>query len=1662
MTRAAALAALFLITAAPLAGQDAPAANVAKGFGVDKSYQVNDVDAISTFNGNLTVTLPIGRRYAVSSALSYQFALTYGGNVWKFTTRDGLRKVDHQNFEVIFPEHALPGIHSAEKVLRNTNAGLGWNLTLGYFEVGSDAFNEKDGYVSPDGARHVFHPTLAPGPDTDAGVSYTRDGSHLRLTTEDGFTQVAFGDGTRHRFDPLTGRIRSMLDRFGNVVAITYTRGAACSSDPSDCAEDWEISDGSRTHKVDMKRVYASGLGSLAFDVVKSVTFSDASTYSFAYVGGDAALTKVSRQLATNQDCRYAPQILAAVLESLTLPDLTKYAFDTDRGKDVLNAQTGLPEPAFASHDGSGAGIPGQQDCTTTVTVSASVSGHLRSIKRPTGATTTWTYQMYVFPAYVGLEHDECVATYGCGWVISTREALGVLERSEKDRAGNTLSRKTYTYERGDGWRKTIVTSFEGTVAAAKSVHYYSTHFARSDERRPEYGLPYMDAASSTDIPPNETNPDSGGRFLSSKVLAGDDKLLSYRYVAYAGERGAVQDETIDRRVVSERSVSLAADGAVVNDVRTTYSDYDGYGHHRTARTTTGPGSTPAIDRTVTTRYNRPDAATSTVNTYDSGTFPGSFVSLPPGDPWIVNTYSSETASENTINADGLLQRQSMKSLSLFDRSDGLLKRRRTLKTIASEVRPAGAAITDPPFTTAPEVPLGAHDLVVELGHTGGNMTSEAYYGGDEQSVGLGSLVSLALSSPEYSMTHTYSAGALATTQYSGIPFKSVDRTINAATGLASSSRDPSGVETKYEYDWAGRLTFSAPGGSAAMTYAFLTPATGASTATIKQRNGSEKTSSVITTAIVEYDDLGRVSREKRQIPTGAFSIRDTVYNRLGQVASVSEWASEAVPAELDRKTELTYDALGRVVVAKAPDQTETRTSYRGQRTVARTVKIATSATAETDAVTTETNDDLGRLIEVKEPGGAVTAYTYAVGGKLASVTVNDGLRQDPRTFEYDGRGVLTSETHPESGTSTYTYDSRGHVTARSGGSTISFTYDAAERLLQVDEGSSPLKVFTFDRPNIGVGTVEEDRSMGKLATAKRHNRGTPSGDLIVLETHYYTNSAGRLSKKETALSTGQMFTESYTYTRLGAPVSVKYPACAGCGTLAAPDRTIGYSYDFGFLSGITNYGTIGYAPSGLVTSVTHQKIGGGQTTDTYEPDPTGVPRPSKIAFAGFCNDLSVNGISDKTATTDTDFTVTATATGATAYQLFKVTTDGATAIGTAGTSSSMTVRITGTAQYFVRVGNGTCTVDSNTFTIAANSCAAPPSTITVSSSTVPRNGSATASVVATTGAAYAWSIQGGTITSPTPRGASITFRPDCDAANVTLSVTVTASCGTPSPLGQTSVPTGPATTASISVSGSSTINQGSSKTISVALTGTGPWTVNWAPSAPSCNATSASFTCTATPPGTTTYVLAATDANGCSAESEPLTITVIPPAPFGLLATATSATAVQLAWGFSGSADRYEIQRRAAGGSFVADGTAATTGTLRTATANAAYLYRVRAVMSDVPSAWSNVDLATTVIFADEPVTSGASIRALHVMELRTAINAVRALWNNTLGPFAFTDSSLAGSGTKGVHVQELRDVLSEARTGLVLGGVPFTDPLLAGLMMKAVHITELRGGVR
>ena len=183
--------------------------------------------------------------------------------------------------------------------------------------------------------------------------------------------------------------------------------------------------------------------------------------------------------------------------------------------------------------------------------------------------------------------------------------------------------------------------------------------------------------------------------------------------------------------------------------------------------------------------------------------------------------------------------------------------------------------------------------------------------------------------------------------------------------------------------------------------------------------------------------------------------------------------------------------------------------------------------------------------------------------------------------------------------------------------------------------------------------------------------------------------------------------------------------------------------------------------------------------------------------------------------------------------------------------------------------------------------------------------------------------------------------------------------------------------------------------------------------------------------------------------------------APTGLNAISFGGP-VQLAWNATTNTDHYEIWR--------SDGLAwaqAGTSTIAAfsdfaAPASAALLYRVRAFSADsVASPFSASDLALTYTFTDGTLLPHVTpVKRIHLTELRSAADAVRAI--SGLGAASWAEAN--PQTVRAAHIVELRTAINEARAALLLPTLTFTDTTLpAGIKgIRAVHFEELRGAMR
>jgi hypothetical protein len=108
---------------------------------------------------------------------------------------------------------------------------------------------------------------------------------------------------------------------------------------------------------------------------------------------------------------------------------------------------------------------------------------------------------------------------------------------------------------------------------------------------------------------------------------------------------------------------------------------------------------------------------------------------------------------------------------------------------------------------------------------------------------------------------------------------------------------------------------------------------------------------------------------------------------------------------------------------------------------------------------------------------------------------------------------------------------------------------------------------------------------------------------------------------------------------------------------------------------------------------------------------------------------------------------------------------------------------------------------------------------------------------------------------------------------------------------------------------------------------------------------------------------------------------------------------------------------------------------------------------------------LTSTLTFTDDPLPAQSTvIKAVHVTELRTAINSARTA--RGLAAYAWSDPTLSSRSTlvKAVHLIDLRAALNQAYQAALKALPTYTDPTLVARQttVKAIHLNELRTAVR
>jgi YD repeat-containing protein len=364
-------------------------------------------------------------------------------------------------------------------------------------------------------------------------------------------------------------------------------------------------------------------------------------------------------------------------------------------------------------------------------------------------------------------------------------------------------------------------------------------------------------------------------------------------------------------------------------------------------------------------------------------------------------------------------------------------------------------------------------------------------------------------------------------------PEYTITRSINSDGTVASETRR--GFTTSFVYDTLGRLTQTTPsiGTVTTTTYdnsagTYVRTTRGSSVVTTYLNGFGSKSSTENSLGIkidIGYDACGRTTYESYPYTTA----------NIG--------------------TTYTYDGLSRITRQTHPDSQFVSISYNG---------LNVTVTDENGRQTTQVRQAFGdpgdaRMTSITDASNQATTYSYNALGSLTAVS-QPGV--SARSWAYNSKNQLISETHPESGQTTYQRDPVGNMSTRTdqNSQTTSYTYDDNDRLTFINHPGSTTDDVT-------------------IAYDASDNRTQVSNGFVASTMHY--DAVNRLLDRIDVID-GRSFTTTYTYYPNDNLQTIVYPS----------GQTAAYTYDAeSRITTVTNGGSTTYAdqftyhPSGAITS---------------------------------------------------------------------------------------------------------------------------------------------------------------------------------------------------------------------------------------------------------------------------------------------------------------------------------------------------------------------------------------------------------------------------------------------------------------------------------------------
>ena len=336
-------------------------------------------------------------------------------------------------------------------------------------------------------------------------------------------------------------------------------------------------------------------------------------------------------------------------------------------------------------------------------------------------------------------------------------------------------------------------------------------------------------------------------------------------------------------------------------------------------------------------------------------------------------------------------------------------------------------------------------------------------------------------------------------------------------TGRLAYHLDPNGLPSMWYYDSFGRKTLEVRPDETRTAYSYdlCNACVGYSvysiTATPLASNGYTVNGPIST---IYFDSLDReVGRDTLGFDGSTIRARKN-YDPLGRVQQTTR---PFFIGATKQWTVYTYDALGRVLTATAPDGSITQMAYHG---------LSVTQTNANNEARTVVKNARGDVIQVTDAQSNNFYYTRDALGNLLGTK---DAYSNTTSATYDQRGRKVSSSDPDLGAYTYTYDALDEVLSKTdtNSHTTTLAYDQLGRMTQRVEPDMT-SFWTYDTASMGIGMLA--------------STGVSAGPAAGYRRNYGYNQYSRLREVDTYINNVE-YTFTATYDTNGHLSIVNYPS---------------------------------------------------------------------------------------------------------------------------------------------------------------------------------------------------------------------------------------------------------------------------------------------------------------------------------------------------------------------------------------------------------------------------------------------------------------------------------------------------------------------------------------